>query len=67
MALWSVAFIGLRPLASLADGAIADTLGVRAAGVCLALSVLVRSARDPAHRAAAEVLQRHHTGLTRQA
>jgi len=37
MALWSVAFIGLRPLASLADGAIADVFGVRGAGVCLAL------------------------------
>ncbi len=37
MALWSVAFIGLRPLASLADGGIADLFGVRAAGVCLAL------------------------------
>jgi MFS family permease len=37
MALWSVAFIGLRPLASLADGGIADLFGVRVAGVCLAL------------------------------
>ncbi len=36
MALWSVAFIGLRPLASLVDGAIADALGVRVAGVALA-------------------------------
>jgi len=37
MALWSVAFIGLRPIASLADGAIADVFGVRVAGVCLAI------------------------------
>ena len=37
MALWSVAFIGLRPLASLAAGAIADVFGVRVAGVCQAL------------------------------
>lgn len=36
MALWSVAFIGLRPLASLVDGAIADAFGVRVAGVALA-------------------------------
>jgi MFS family permease len=37
MALWSVAFLGLRPAASLLDGALADTFGVRAAGVVLAL------------------------------
>jgi hypothetical protein len=33
MALWSVAFLGLRPIASIADGAIAAAVGVRAAGV----------------------------------
>ena len=33
MALWSVAFLGLRPIASIADGAIASAVGVRAAGV----------------------------------
>jgi hypothetical protein len=37
MALWSVAFLGLRPVASLVDGALAGTLGVRVAGICLAL------------------------------
>ena len=41
MALWSVAFLGLRPFASLVDGAIAEAFGVRVAGVCLALPVLV--------------------------
>ena len=41
MALWSVAFLGFRPVASLADGAIAGAFGVRAAGVCLALPALV--------------------------
>jgi hypothetical protein len=40
MALWSIAFLGLRPLASLADGAIAGALGVRVAGVALALPAL---------------------------
>jgi MFS family permease len=40
MALWSVAFLGLRPLASLADGAIAGAFGVRVAGVVLALPAL---------------------------
>ena len=40
MALWGVAFLGLRPLASLADGAIAAAAGVRAAGVILALPAL---------------------------
>jgi MFS family permease len=44
MALWSVAFLGLRPLASLADGGIAGVFGVRAAGVCLALPALVGAA-----------------------
>src|SRR2546423_12647672 len=37
MALWSIAFLGLRPIASLVDGAVADSAGVRAAGVLLAL------------------------------
>ncbi|MBW8741589.1 MAG: MFS transporter [Acidobacteria bacterium] len=37
MALWSVAFLGLRPVASLIDGALAGAFGVRVAGVCLAL------------------------------
>jgi MFS family permease len=37
MALWSIAFLGLRPFASLADGAIASAAGVRTAGVVLTL------------------------------
>ncbi len=36
MALWSVAFLGLRPFASLLDGALASAFGVRVAGVVLA-------------------------------
>jgi MFS family permease len=40
MALWSVAFLGLRPFASLVDGALAEAFGVRVAGICLALPVL---------------------------
>jgi len=40
MALWSVAFLGLRPFASLVDGAIASVAGVRVAGVVLALPAL---------------------------
>jgi MFS family permease len=40
MALWSVAFLGLRPFASLTDGALAAAFGVRVAGVCLALPAL---------------------------
>jgi len=40
MALWSVAFLGLRPIASLLDGAIAAGFGVRVAGVCLAIPAL---------------------------
>jgi MFS family permease len=37
MALWSVAFLGFRPAASLLDGALAGAFGVRTAGVVLAL------------------------------
>ena len=44
MALWSVAFLGLRPIASLTDGAIAGAFGVRAAGVVLAVPVLAAAA-----------------------
>lgn len=44
MALWSVAFLGLRPLASLVDGTIAGAFGVRAAGVCLAIPALCAAA-----------------------
>ncbi|HET7566815.1 MAG TPA: MFS transporter [Gaiellaceae bacterium] len=57
MALWSVAFLGLRPLASLVDGAIASGFGVRVAGVCLALPAL-------AVAAAILLLQRRQTSYT---
>jgi MFS family permease len=60
MALWSVAFLGLRPIASLADGAIAGAFGVRAAGVTLALPALLGAC-------AIYFLRRHHIGLTEQA
>lgn len=40
MALWAVAFLGLRPVASLLDGALASAFGVRTAGVVLALPAL---------------------------
>ena len=40
MALWGIAFLGVRPLASLVDGAIASAAGVRVAGVVLALPAL---------------------------
>lgn len=58
MALWSVAFLGLRPIASLADGAISGAFGVRAAGVALALPVLAAAA-------AIYFLQRHQGSLTK--
>jgi MFS family permease len=41
MALWSIAFLGLRPVASLTDGALAGAFGVRAAGTVLAIPALV--------------------------
>jgi MFS family permease len=40
MALWSVAFLGLRPFASLLDGALAGEFGVRVAAIVLALPAL---------------------------
>jgi hypothetical protein len=40
MALWSIAFLGMRPFASLVDGAVASAFGVRVAGVVLALPAL---------------------------
>lgn len=40
MALWSVAFLGTRPIASLADGGLAKLVGVRAATIVLALPVI---------------------------
>jgi MFS family permease len=44
MALWSVAFLGTRPFASIVDGVIAGWAGVRVATAVLALPVLVAAA-----------------------
>ena len=44
MALWSIAFLGVRPFASLVDGIIADVISVRVAGVVLALPALAGAA-----------------------
>jgi MFS family permease len=44
MALWSMGFLGLRPVASLLDGSIASVAGVRAAGVVLAVPALAGAA-----------------------
>jgi MFS family permease len=41
MALWTVAFLGARPLASLVDGAISAAAGVRVAAPLLAIPVIV--------------------------
>jgi MFS family permease len=60
MALWSVAFLGLRPVASLADGAIAGAFGVRTAGVVLAVPALALAG-------AIYFLQRHHSSITNPA
>jgi MFS family permease len=60
MALWSVAFLGLRPIASLADGAIAGAFGVRTAGVVLAMPALVAAG-------GIIFLQRHHSRFTKRA
>jgi hypothetical protein len=44
MALWSLCFLGTRPLASLADGALASTVGLRAAALALTVPVLLAGA-----------------------
>src|SRR5919204_1919268 len=44
MALWSVAFLGLRPVASLVDGAIAKAGGVRVSAIGLAVPALAAAA-----------------------
>jgi MFS family permease len=41
MALWSVCFLGTRPIGSLVDGGIASTVGLRAAALAMAVPVLV--------------------------
>ena len=54
MALWSVAFLGARPFASLVDGALAERFGVRLAAAALATPVLIAAGillRSPSKRA----------------
>ena len=56
MALWSMAFIGSRPLAATLDGAVADAAGVRVALVTAAALVLVGAAAAGPRRLAAASL-----------
>jgi len=44
MTLWSVAFLGARPIGSIIDGAIASAAGVRVATFCMALPALAGAA-----------------------
>lgn len=44
MALWSLCFLGTRPFASLADGALAATVGLSGAALIMALPVLLTAA-----------------------
>lgn len=41
MAIWTVAFLGARPFASLGDGALANGIGLRGAAVVMAMPALV--------------------------
>jgi MFS family permease len=41
MALWAIAFVGVRPFASLSAGAIADLVSVRLAGIMLTLPLVI--------------------------
>ena len=41
MALWSIAFIGTRPLASLVDGLIGSAIGVRTAALVMAVPAAI--------------------------
>ena len=61
MALWSLAFLGTRPLASLVDGALASWVGVRVAAAVLATPVLLAAVvllRSPASDAEPEATTR---------
>ena len=53
MALWSMAFIGSRPLAATLDGAVADAAGVRVALVTAAVLILVGAGAAGPRRLAA--------------
>jgi MFS family permease len=44
MTLWSIAFLGARPIGSLLDGAIASVAGVRVASFCMAIPALAGAA-----------------------
>lgn len=44
MALWGIAFLGLRPVASLLDGSVASLVNVRVAALVMAVPVLVGAA-----------------------
>jgi MFS family permease len=56
MAVWGMAFLGLRPVAALLDGALADLIGVRAtmvaAGAIVLLGIGFARVRDPESAAA---------------
>jgi predicted MFS family arabinose efflux permease len=61
MALWSAAFVGVRPLAALIDGTIAEAAGARVSAlvmvlpaVVLVVVLLVRARREANHEAAGE-------------
>jgi MFS family permease len=62
MALWTLAFVGTRPLTSLVSGSIADTVGVQVAALVTTIPVFAAAAlafamhfRDRAGRLPAEV------------
>ncbi|MDR7414970.1 MAG: MFS transporter [Armatimonadota bacterium] len=59
MGLWSVAFLGIRPVAALADGALATLVGLRGAAVLLTFPVLGVSSWMLLHPA---IPSRGHTG-----
>jgi MFS family permease len=75
MALWTLAFLGLRPFASLLDGVIARATSVRVAGVVLAMPALgaaiavtvssLRQRRDPPRRVAASAASASSPGSLR--
>jgi MFS family permease len=44
MALWSIAFLGIRPIASICDGTLAGAFGVRTAAAVMALPALAAAA-----------------------
>lgn len=73
MAIWTVAFLGVRPLSSLADGALASAASPRVSGLAMTLpalvvlAILVMRGRTPPEGGPAETHDGGEAGISRLA